>query len=121
MEKAGWVKSSRKTVKGKRHRYYRATRKGRGQFEQALIALNQFLFEGLPTNAAPRESSAQEKRSSVETLPSLRAFVEQASTVREEMNAHGPTRREYYPELHQSEGGWARISMCNDVERIRRS
>jgi PadR family transcriptional regulator, regulatory protein PadR len=44
MEKAGWVKSSGKTVKGKRRRYYRATKKGRGQLEQALAALDQFLF-----------------------------------------------------------------------------
>jgi PadR family transcriptional regulator PadR len=43
MEKAGWVKSNGKTVKGKRRRYYRVTRKGRGQLEQALSALDQFL------------------------------------------------------------------------------
>jgi len=47
MEKAGWVKSKGKTVKGKRRRYYRATKKGRAQLEQALVALNQFLFDGL--------------------------------------------------------------------------
>ena len=44
MEKAGWVKSTGKTVKGKRRRYYRATKKGRSQLEQALSALEQFLF-----------------------------------------------------------------------------
>jgi PadR family transcriptional regulator len=44
MEKAGWVKSTGKTVKGKRRRYYRATKKGRNQLEQALSALDQFLF-----------------------------------------------------------------------------
>ncbi len=43
MEKAGWVKSTGKTVKGKRRRYYRATKKGRAQVDQALIALEQFL------------------------------------------------------------------------------
>src|SRR5438874_1675356 len=43
MEKAGWVKSTGKTVKGKRRRYYRATKKGRSQLEQAVMVLNQFL------------------------------------------------------------------------------
>jgi PadR family transcriptional regulator, regulatory protein PadR len=43
MEKAGWVKSNGKTVKGKRRRYYRVTRKGRSQLEQSLRALDQFL------------------------------------------------------------------------------
>ena len=43
MEKAGWVKSAGKTVKGKRRRYYRVTKKGRSQLEQALSALEQFL------------------------------------------------------------------------------
>ena len=43
MEKAGWVKSAGKTVKGKRRRYYRVTKKGRSQLEQALSALDQFL------------------------------------------------------------------------------
>ena len=47
LEKAGWLKSKGKTVKGKRRRYYRATKKGRAQLEQALVALNQFLFDGL--------------------------------------------------------------------------
>lgn len=47
LEKAGWLKSKGKTVKGKRRRYYRVTKKGRGQLEQALIALNLFLFDGL--------------------------------------------------------------------------
>jgi DNA-binding PadR family transcriptional regulator len=45
LEKAGWLKSKGKTVKGKRRRYYRVTKKGREQLEQALIALNEFLFE----------------------------------------------------------------------------
>jgi PadR family transcriptional regulator, regulatory protein PadR len=44
MEKAGWVKSTGKMVKGKRRRYYRATKKGRNQLDQALTALDQFLF-----------------------------------------------------------------------------
>jgi len=44
MEKAGWVKSTGKTVKGKRRRYYRATKKGRSQVEQALAVLEQFLL-----------------------------------------------------------------------------
>jgi PadR family transcriptional regulator, regulatory protein PadR len=43
MQKDGWVKSTGKTVKGKRRRYYRATRKGTAQLEQALAALDQFL------------------------------------------------------------------------------
>ena len=43
MEKAGWVKSTAKLVKGKRRRYYRATRKGRNQLDQALSALDHFL------------------------------------------------------------------------------
>ncbi len=44
MEKAGWVKSTGKTVKGKRRRYYRATKKGRIQLEQASAVLQQFLL-----------------------------------------------------------------------------
>jgi PadR family transcriptional regulator PadR len=43
MQHEGWVKSTGKTVKGKRRRYYRATKKGRLQFEQALAALDEFL------------------------------------------------------------------------------
>jgi len=87
LEKAGWLKSKGKTVKGKRRRYYRATKKGRVQLEQALIALNQFLFDGLePMPAATTRggSSAQEKRNSVQTLPSLRAVIEQGSAVGED-------------------------------------
>jgi DNA-binding PadR family transcriptional regulator len=45
LEKAGWLKSKGKTVKGKRRRYYRVTKKGRAQLEQALVALNQFMFD----------------------------------------------------------------------------
>jgi PadR family transcriptional regulator PadR len=44
MEKAGLVKSAGKLVKGKRRRYYRTTKKGRNQLNQALSALDQFLF-----------------------------------------------------------------------------
>lgn len=44
MEKAGWVKSTGKMVKGKRRRYYRTTKKGRNQLDEALSALDQFLF-----------------------------------------------------------------------------
>jgi PadR family transcriptional regulator PadR len=47
LQKEGWVKSTARTVKGKRRRYYRATKKGRVQLEQALEALDQFLA-GLP-------------------------------------------------------------------------
>jgi DNA-binding PadR family transcriptional regulator len=47
LEKAGWLKSKGKTVKGKRRRYYRVTKKGRTQLEQALITVNQFLFDHL--------------------------------------------------------------------------
>jgi DNA-binding PadR family transcriptional regulator len=44
MEKAGWLKSKGKTVKGKRRRYYKLTRKGAVQLTDALAALRQFLF-----------------------------------------------------------------------------
>ncbi len=58
MEKAGWVKSKGKTVKGKRRRYYRVTRKGRSQLEQALSALDQFLTGILvPVPPTPPDSS----------------------------------------------------------------
>ena len=43
MEKAGWVKSSGKTVKGKRRRYYRLTKKGRTQLHRALMEIQDFL------------------------------------------------------------------------------
>jgi DNA-binding PadR family transcriptional regulator len=43
MEKDGWLKSNGKTVKGKRRRYYRLTKKGRSQMEQAVSMLEQFL------------------------------------------------------------------------------
>jgi DNA-binding PadR family transcriptional regulator len=59
MEKAGWVKSTGKTVKGKRRRYYRATKKGRNQLDQALSALDQFLF-GI-VSVAPETSNAAGK------------------------------------------------------------
>lgn len=41
MEKAGWVKSKDKNVKGKRRRYYRATRKGRVALDEAREKLRQ--------------------------------------------------------------------------------
>jgi DNA-binding PadR family transcriptional regulator len=43
MEKAGWLKSDGKTVKGKRRRYYRLTKKGRAQLQAALDELERFL------------------------------------------------------------------------------
>src|SRR5689334_20557253 len=43
MEKSGWIKSSGKTVKGKRRRYYRLTKKGGLQLSQALVDVQQFL------------------------------------------------------------------------------
>jgi PadR family transcriptional regulator len=52
LEKAGWVKSKGKTVKGKRRRYYRLTRKGRAQLDQALSALERFL-DGIRPSAPP--------------------------------------------------------------------
>src|ERR1051326_8591102 len=52
MEKAGWVKSKGKTVKGKRRRYYRVTKKGRAQLDQAFDALDHFL-DGIRPSLAP--------------------------------------------------------------------
>lgn len=43
MEKAGWIKSIGKTVRGKRRRYYRLTRKGHGQLSKALSEVQRFL------------------------------------------------------------------------------
>jgi DNA-binding PadR family transcriptional regulator len=63
LEKAGWLKSKGKTVKGKRRRYYRVTKKGRAQLDQALIALNQFLFDGL----APLSASVHGSDGTAET------------------------------------------------------
>jgi PadR family transcriptional regulator, regulatory protein PadR len=56
LEKAGWLKSKGRTVKGKRRRYYRATKKGRIQVEEALSALHQFLFDS--DGASPADSGA---------------------------------------------------------------
>ena len=53
MEKAGWVKSTGKTVKGKHRRYYRATKKGRAQLEEARSALAQFLAGVVPLVPLP--------------------------------------------------------------------
>ena len=58
MEKAGWLKSNGKTVKGKRRRYYRVTKKGRTQLEQALEALDQFL-NGLAAPSAIKSLVSQ--------------------------------------------------------------
>jgi PadR family transcriptional regulator len=52
MEKAGWVKSKGKTIKGKRRRYYRLTGKGQSQLDQALAALDRFL-DGIRPLATP--------------------------------------------------------------------
>lgn len=60
LEKVGWLKSKGKTVKGKRRRYYRITKKGRVQLAQALIAVNQFLFEGLEPVAATSSTAASD-------------------------------------------------------------
>ena len=52
MEKAGWLKSKGKTIKGKRRRYYRLTHKGQAQLDQALAALDRFL-DGIRSSAVP--------------------------------------------------------------------
>ena len=52
MEKAGWLKSKGKTIKGKRRRYYRLTGKGKSQLDQALAALDRFLDGIRPLPAA---------------------------------------------------------------------
>ena len=52
MEKAGWLKSNGKTIKGKRRRYYRLTQKGQSQLDQALAALDRFLDGVHPSPAA---------------------------------------------------------------------
>jgi PadR family transcriptional regulator PadR len=43
MEKAGWLKSKDRTVKGKHRRYYRLTNKGRGALADARTALRPWL------------------------------------------------------------------------------
>ena len=58
LEKAGWLKSKGTTVKGKRRRYYRVTKKGRQQLEQALMALKEFLFDGPEPMATGQMSPA---------------------------------------------------------------
>lgn len=58
MEKSGWVKSTGKTVKGKRRRYYRVTKKGRNQLERALSALDQFLSGIVSATAVAPNTSA---------------------------------------------------------------
>jgi DNA-binding PadR family transcriptional regulator len=64
MEKKGWVKSSGKTVKGKRRRYYRLTKKGRAQLADALAEVRQFLSgilearDGAMTELAARDGLA---------------------------------------------------------------
>jgi PadR family transcriptional regulator, regulatory protein PadR len=60
MQHEGWVKSTGKTVKGKRRRYYRATKKGRVQFEQALAALDDFLAGLRPLAIADEEQPERE-------------------------------------------------------------
>ena len=52
LEKAGWLKSTGKTVKGKRRRYYRLTAKGHSQLHRALTALDSFLYGIRPSPAA---------------------------------------------------------------------
>ena len=59
MEKSGWLKSNGKTVKGKRRKYYRLTKKGRTQLQEALANLQQFLqgiFELRPLDEVIDES-----------------------------------------------------------------
>jgi len=80
MQKDGWVKSTDRTVKGKRRRYYRATKKGRFQLEQALMALQQFLAgvvdpgAGLPADTAatgvasrPKAAAASRRKLAADT------------------------------------------------------
>jgi len=43
LEKSGWLKSTGKTVKGKRRRYYRITKKGRGALVEARPKLLAFV------------------------------------------------------------------------------
>jgi PadR family transcriptional regulator, regulatory protein PadR len=70
MEKAGWVKSTGKMVKGKRRRYYRATKKGRNQLDQALSALDQFLFGIVSIVPEPPNASGKNGAATLTSLDS---------------------------------------------------
>jgi DNA-binding PadR family transcriptional regulator len=81
LEKAGWLQTRGQTVTRKRRHDYRATKKGREQLEQALIALNQYLFDGLdPSTTTFRGISDQDKRAP----ESLRAVVRRVDAVQED-------------------------------------
>jgi PadR family transcriptional regulator len=77
LEKSGWLKSKGKTVKGKRRRYYRVTRKGRAQLEQALDALDHFLDGIRPWSAlAPTTTSAPDARAIQASLVQVAAVTD---------------------------------------------
>jgi PadR family transcriptional regulator PadR len=50
MEKAGWLKSKDRTVKGKHRRVYRLTNKGRAALEEARSVLRPFIAAVLPAD-----------------------------------------------------------------------
>jgi PadR family transcriptional regulator, regulatory protein PadR len=65
MEKSGWLKSKSKTVKGKRRRYYRLTKKGQVQLTEALAALHHFLQDILAAPETAAEKAAPDGLSDV--------------------------------------------------------
>lgn len=72
IEKAGWLKSDGKTVRGKRRRYYRITRKGRTQLETALGQLESFLLgilEVRPLDRVPDQPQAATPSSDGQDAP----------------------------------------------------
>jgi PadR family transcriptional regulator, regulatory protein PadR len=50
MEKAGWLKSKNRTVKGKHRRVYRLTNKGRAALEEARTVLRPFIASVLASD-----------------------------------------------------------------------
>ena len=54
MEKSGWIKSTGRTVKGKRRRYYHLTKKGQLQLSLSLTQVQQFLKGVLDVQPALR-------------------------------------------------------------------
>jgi DNA-binding PadR family transcriptional regulator len=58
MEKAGWLKSKDRTVKGKHRRYYRLTNKGRAALTEAQTVLRPWLASLAGSGFGGQESEA---------------------------------------------------------------
>jgi PadR family transcriptional regulator, regulatory protein PadR len=71
MEKAGWLKSKDRTVKGKHRRYYRLTNKGRAALAEARTVLRPWLASLAGSGFGGQGSGSESAEALVDAGPAL--------------------------------------------------